>query len=200
MFITSHTHIVDTVLADKLWQLYDLAYGGLSEQAVTREMLYRSEFDSSIADPTNRLWVLWDDNAPVGMSLVATDIGSTRYLSRAYFDLHYRDHMRRGLVHYIMWLVIHPAHLAKGAIVRLAKEGLALEASEGALLVFDSPATSQPNVAGGFAEMMARLSEMVAPGAPVRHLETQHYFAVDFSLATESHTTRPLETPVSTGR
>lgn len=93
MFITRHTHVVDAVLADKLWQLYDVAYQGLSEQAVTREMLYRSEFDETIADPTNRLWVLWDDNMPIGMSLVATEIGSTRYLSRAYFEHHYPDHM-----------------------------------------------------------------------------------------------------------
>ena len=118
MFVTRHTHVVDAVLADKLWQLYDVAYQGLSEQAVTREMLYRSEFDETIADPTNRLWVLWDDNMPIGMSLVATEIGSTRYLSRAYFEHHYPDHMRRGAVHYIMWLVVHPAHVAKGAIIR----------------------------------------------------------------------------------
>ena len=163
-------------------------------------MLYRSEFDSTIADPTNRLWVLLDDNMPVGMSLVATAIGSTRYLSRAYFDLHYPDHMRRGVVHYIMWLVIHPAHAAKGAIVRLANEGLALEASEGALLVFDSPAMNQPDVAGGFAEMMSRLSKAVSAEAPVHHLESQHYFAVDFSAHTDSDATRPLEVPLSMRR
>lgn len=126
------------MLADKLWQLYELADGGRSEQAVAREMLYLSEFDSTIADPSNRLWVLRDNNVPVGMLLIATDIGSTRYLSRAYFELHYLDHMRRGVVHSIIWLVIHPAHAANGATIRLAKEGLALEASEGALLVFDS--------------------------------------------------------------
>jgi hypothetical protein len=191
MFVTRHTHVVDQALGDKLWQLYDVAYRGLAEMAVTREMLFRSEFDEAIADPSNRLWVLWDDNMPVGMSLVATDIGHTRYLSRAYFEHHYPDHMRRDAVHYIMWLVIHPAHVAKGAIVRLAKEGLALEASEGALLVFDSPEMNQPAASGGFAEMMARLAKSVAGQAPVRHLETQHYFAVDFAAL------RDLEAPAA---
>ncbi len=200
MFVTRHTHVVDVMLADKLWQLYDFAYRGLAEQAVTREMLYRSEFDEAIADPTNRLWVLWDDNWPVGMSLVATDIGSTRYLSRAYFERHYPDHMRRGAVHYIMWLVIHPAHAAKGAILRLAKEGLALEASEGALLVFDTPEMNQPGVTGGFAEMMTRLTKYIAGPAPIHHLEAQHYFAVDFSLARDYDATEPLEVPQSAHR
>jgi hypothetical protein len=182
MFVTRHTHVVDMVLSDKLWHLYEVSYAGMAEEAVTREMLYRSEFDETIADPSNRLWVLWDDAVPVGMSLVATDIASTRYLSRAYFERHYPDHVRRDAVHYIMWLVVHPAYVAKGAIVRLAKEGLALEAAEGVLLVFDTPQTNQ-RAGGGFEEMMARLAKSVMGGAPVHHLETQHYYAVDFATA-----------------
>ncbi len=182
MFVTRHTHVVDMVLVDKLWHLYEIAYQGMAEEAVTREMLYKSEFEESIADPSNRLWVLWDDATPVGMSLVATEIGNTRYLSRAYFEHHYPDHMRRGAVHYIMWLVVHPSHVAKGAIVRLAREGLALEASEGVLLVFDTPAVNQ-RPGGGLAEMMSRLAKSLVGGAPVHHLETQHYYAVDFAPA-----------------
>ncbi len=200
MFVTRHTHVVDVVLANKLWQLYELAYSGLAEKAVTREMLYRSEFDEAIADTTNRLWVLWDDNLPVGMSLVATDIGSTRYLSRAYFERHYPDHLRRGAVHYIMWLVIHPAHAAKGAILRLAKEGLSLEASEGALLVFDTPEMNQPEVTGGFAEMMSRLAKSIAGTTPLHHLEAQHYFAIDFSSGRDRPDTEALEVAQSARR
>ncbi|MDO8364275.1 MAG: hypothetical protein Q7V88_15395 [Actinomycetota bacterium] len=200
MFVTRHTHVVDMVLSDKLWELYEVAYRGSAEQAVTREMLFRSEFDETIADPTNRLWVVWDDSVPVGMSLVATDIGSTRYLSRAYFEHHFPEHMRRGAVHYIMWLVIHPVYQARGTIVRLAKEGLALEASEGALLVFDSPESKQPEVGGGFAEMMSRLARSIAGEAPVHHLETQRYFAVDFAPLADPDATRSLRTPESAQR
>lgn len=200
MFVTRHTHVVDIVLADKLWYLYDVAYRGLAELAVTREMLYRSEFDEAIADPSNRLWVLWDDSTPVAMTLVATDIGSTRYLSRAYFERHYPDHMRRGAVHYIMWLVVHPAHAARGALVRLAREGMSVEASEGALLVFDSPEMNQPNLTGGFAEMAARSARSVAGPAPVHHLETQHYFAIDFGALQQHDDTVQLQVPESSTR
>lgn len=199
MFVTRHTHVVDPVLGDKLWQLYEVAYRGLAELAVTREMLYRSEFDETIADPTNRLWVLWDDNSPVGMTLVATDIGATRYLSRQYFEHHYPDHMRRGAVHYIMWLVVHPAHAARGALVQLAREGMALEAADGALLVFDSPEVNQPHIAGGFAEMAARSARFVAGPAPVHHLETQHYFAIDFA-AVPAEDSRPENASYSSTR
>ena len=198
MFVTRHTHVVDPVLSNKLWRLYEVSYHGLAELTVTREMLYRTEFDEAIADPTNRLWVLWDDTTPVGMTLVATDVASTRYLSRAYFEHHYPDHMRRGAVHYIMWLVVHPAHEARGALVRLAREGMALEASDGALLVFDSPEMNQPGITGGFAEMAARSARFVAGPAPVLHLETQHYFAIDFAaISAEEGATERTAQPTS---
>jgi hypothetical protein len=185
VFVTRHTNVVDAALAAKLWHLYEVGYAGMPEQAVTREVLYRTEFDAAIADPTNRLWVLWDDTAPVGMVLVATDIAATRYLSRAYFEHHYPEHMRRGAVHYIMWLVVHPAHTAKGSLIRLAKEGMALEAADGALLVFDSPEIHQSSLEGGFAEIATRSARSVAGPAPVHHLETQHYFAIDFAALHE---------------
>lgn len=194
MFVTRHTQVNDVVLADKLWQLYELAYHGIVELTVTREMLYRDEFDEAIADPSNRMWVLWDDDAPVGMTLVATDIAKTRYLSRAYFEHHFPDHMRRGVVHYILMLVVHPAHTAKGALVRLSRDGMALEASEGALLVFDSPEMNQPDLTGGFAEMAARSARTVAGETPVLHLETQRYFAIDFAAAADQPAAGSLHT------
>ena len=134
------------------------------------------------------------------MTLVATDIASTRYLSRAYFERHYPDHMRRGAVHYIMWLVVHPSHTSRGALLRLAKQGMALEASDGALLVFDSPQVHQSAIEGGFAELAARSARSVAGPAPVHHLETQHYYAIDFAALLDDDATRPLPTPESARR
>ena len=77
---------------------------------------------------------------------------------------------------------MHPAYEARGAIVRLAIEGLALEASQGVLLVFDTPQINERS-SGGLAQMMSRLSKAVMGGAPVHLLETQRYDAVDFAPA-----------------
>jgi hypothetical protein len=96
-----------------------------------------------------------------------------------------------------MWLVVHPAYQAKGAIVRLARECLALEASDGALLVFDTPAVNQPQATGGFAEMMSRLAKSFVGDAPVHHLETQHYYAVDFQPVSDPDATIELHRPRS---
>jgi len=194
--LTQHTHIADAALIEKLWSLYEIGYQGVAEAAVTREMLFRSEFEAALADSTNRLWVLWDDSAPIAMVLIATDLASARYISRAYFEARYPDHVRRNAVHYIMWLVVHPSRVAQGVIVRLARDVLQLEAADGALLVFDAPAIHQSSTEGGFAEMMARLSKAFVGAAPMQHLETQHYFAVDFaSSLDERDDTAPLRVP-----
>ena len=93
------------------------------------------------------------------------------------------DALRNGTVHYIYWLVVHPDHAARGAIIRLAKECLALEADEGALLVFDTPETNERSAGGGFARMMERLAKMVGARAPVQLLEVQRYYAIDLASA-----------------
>ena len=181
MFVTWHTAITDVVLADKLWTLYEAAYHGSARTIATREMLYRSEFDELLADATNRNWVLWEDNIPIGSSLVATDIAATRYLSKEYFDYHYPDHSRENRLRYVMWLVVHPAYEARGAALRLLREGLTHESAQGSLVIFDSPASIQPNSTGGFASAVERIATRVRPGSSFTELAVSRYFAVDFA-------------------
>lgn len=181
MYVTRHNNVVSSELRDRIWNLYELAYRRTSEEAASREMLFRDEFDGFLADPTNRLWVLWNDVEPIAATLIATDIASSRYLSRAFFEHHYPDHVLRSAVHCIVFVVVHPSHVAKGALVRLAKDTFAAEAAEGALLVFDTPQVHQPTEEGGLAEMMSRLANMVSRHTPVRQIDVQRYFAVDFA-------------------
>ena len=183
VFVTQHSGVWDRALLDRLWKLYEVAYQPIAEEVVTREILQRSEFDDTLRDPSFRIWLLWDGDEPVGMCVIATDLTHSRYLSFPYFEARYPDHVRKGTVHYIYWVVVHPGQKARGAIVTLAKECLALEAEEGALLVFDTPETNERTPAGGFVRMMERLAVMVGAAAPVQLLEVQHYYAIDLSEA-----------------
>ena len=208
MFVTRHSNVTDAALTERLWALYESAYQEVAAASASHEMLFRDEFDHALRDPSNRIWVLWDDSAPVAMTLIATEIGSTRYLSRGFFAGQFPEHSRRGAVHYIMWLVVHPVYAAQGAIVRLAKEVLQREAADGALLVFDAPQIHQSGESGGFAEMMERLAKAFVGPAPVLHLGTSYYFAVDFAAIGENAETDPSQlehvpadaTPVGTMR
>jgi hypothetical protein len=181
MFVTRHNSVVERGLLERLWGLYELAYRRIAEEAASREMFYRSEFDSAIADSTNRLWVLWADDEPVAMVLIATDIAATRYLSQPFFERHFTDHARRGAVHYILFVVVHPRYAAKGALTRMARDVLGTEAAEGVLLVFDSPEVNQPQDEGGVALMMERLAKMVVSGAPLLPLDVSRYYGIDFA-------------------
>jgi hypothetical protein len=181
VFVTRHINVINPELRDKIWRLYELAFRPITEEAVSREMLYRHEFDSMVSDPMNRLWVLWSDDQPVAMTMITTDVGTTRYLSRNYFERHYPDHVLRNALHYVLFVVVHPAHVAKGALVRLARESFGLEADEGALVIFDSPLVNQPGQKGGMAELVARLATMVSSGAETQQIEVQRYYAIDFA-------------------
>ncbi|MEY2445843.1 MAG: hypothetical protein QOE00_2423, partial [Ilumatobacteraceae bacterium] len=183
MFVTRHNGAVERGLLERLWDLYELAYRKTAEESASREMFFRSEFDAAIADATNRLWVLWSDDEPVAMVLIATDIVATRYLSGAYFERRFTDHTRRGAVHYILFVVVHPRFAAKGALTRMARDVLGTEAAEGVLLVFDSPQINQPHAEGGAALLMERLANMVTSGAPLLPLDVSRYYGIDFAAS-----------------
>ncbi len=183
VYVTQHAGVWDRALADRLWVLYEVAYHPISEAVVSREVLRRTEFDDVLRDPTFRIWLLWDGEEPIGMCVIATDLTHSRYLSLAYFESRYPNHARNGTVHYIYWVVVHPGREARGAIVTLARECLALEAEDGVLLVFDTPQTNERSPGGGFVRMMERLAQMVGAAAPVQLLEVQRYYAIDLSEA-----------------
>lgn len=179
--VTRHSGLTNTVIADQIWDLYTASYERVVGRTVTHEMLYRHEFDEAVRNPSNQLWVLWNDRQPVASALLATDIASTGYISREYFELRYPDYVRENRVRYLMWTVVHPAFFARGVLHKLAREVFAVEAEEGTIMVFDSPEINQPNERGGIAEVMSRMAKMASPGTPVEQIEVQRYYLVDFS-------------------
>lgn len=180
MYVTRHSAIVDLSLRGRLWNLYSRSYRTLAEEAPTREMLDADEFDDHLADGSNRVWVVWEDGYPIAMVLVATDLRRTRWLSRHYFERHFPELVRAGRIHYVVWAVVDPEHEARGAGIFLARQAMAVEAREGALLVFDLPESNQPEAAGGAAAFMHRVARMVG-GAELVPLTVQRYYALDFS-------------------
>lgn len=186
MFITRHTRLGDVELRDRLWTFYRRAHAANPLSPFT-ELVNRSEFDESLLNSTNRIWVVWENNQPVVMTLIATDISSTRWLNVEYFRRHHAERMRKGLVHYVMWVIVDSSVAVRGANIALAKEALAMEARDGALLVFDLPEDKQPGDDGGAAELMLRMAQMVGEVSLVP-LAVQRYFALDFTAPTATST------------
>ena len=182
MFVTRHSPVTDPTLKDQLWTLYSRAYLRTAEDSVTHEMLDRLEFNDQLTDPTNRAWVVWEDSMPIAMTLVATDVKRTRWLSEQYFKRNFPEKFKAGLVHYVVWAVVDPSYVVRGASIFMARQAMAVEAREGALLVFDMPEDNQPDAVGGAAELMRRMARMVGE-AQLLPLTVQRYYALDFQSA-----------------
>ena len=194
MFVTRHSPVVDPNLREQLWSLYSRSYVNLAQETVTHEMLDREEFNDQLGDSTNRAWVVWEDNDPIAMTLIATDIKRTRWLSEHYFKQHFPEKFRLGRVHYVVWAVVDPGYVTRGASIFMARQAMAVEAREGSLLVFDMPEENQPNAGGGAAELMRRMARMVGE-ADLLPLTVQRYYALDFKSAhvSDSQTEQPTE-------
>ena len=182
MHVTRHSQVNDPRLIESLWTLYVRAYLPTARDTVTHEMLDKVEFTEQLKSPTNRAWVVWNGTLPVAMTLISTDVRASRWLSEHYFAAHHPERFAAGQVHYIVWAVVDPDHVATGAVVHLGEHCLAVEAREGAFLVFDTPEANQPRETGGSAELLLRLARMVSE-AELVPISVQRYYAIDFSPA-----------------
>jgi hypothetical protein len=88
--------------------------------------------------------------------------------------------MAAGLVHYVMWIVVHPDHQGSEALFHLARAGLAQEQKEGALVVFDVPESNQATQRGGAAELIMRLARLCGP-VNLESFGVTRYYALDFA-------------------
>lgn len=179
MHVTRHSAIADPLLIDRLWVLYSRAYLPVVESTVTHEMLDRLEFADQLRSPVNRVWVVWEGDLAVAMTVISTDVRSTRWLSEHFFARNFPDRFAAGQVHYVVWAVVDPDFVSRGAVFHLGRHCLAVEAEEGALLVFDTPEVNQPAEKGGSAELLLRLARMVSD-AELVPISVQRYFAISF--------------------
>jgi hypothetical protein len=192
MHVSLHRGVRDPAIVSRLWMVYERGYGKVAESSVTHEMFDRAEFEECLRDPDNRCWLAWDDGVPVGLAVVATDVRSSSWLSTQYFERHDAERMADRKVHYLMFVVIDKPYAGGSTVMRMARELLRLEATEGALLIFDVPEINQPRESGGLAELMRRLALMIGE-SEVKQIHVQRYYSVEFapSLAAADETREP---------
>lgn len=181
MFVTRHTSVVDPLVTERFWDVYARAYQPTMTETVTREMLYRTEFDAVLASPFNRTWALWDDDRLAAMMVIATGEGVYEYLSRDYLEREFGEQVRRSAVHYVVFMAVHPGYATKGAVFKLIQEPFHTEADEGAVLIFDTPQMNQQTERGGMREMTRRLAASTVGGVPIEDLQVHRYYAANFA-------------------
>ena len=182
MHVTQHHEITEPRLVSALWALYEVGHSTLTGQVPSRVVLYRHEFEEELRASGVRIWVVWDDELPVALSVVDTELAESRWVSPAYLSTVYADAWDAGRVHYICLLVVHPEYQGSGAFALLVQRGFELEPAEGAILLFDVPSVNQPDAHTGLAQTALRFARMTGQ-ARLEEIEVQRYFALTFSDA-----------------
>jgi hypothetical protein len=177
MHVTRHRSILDTDVIERLWDLYVAGFITNRDEAVSRELLHRHEFDREMRSQTTRVWVVWEEDRPVAMAAVDTDIAQNDWVNVNFLARRFPEQHRRGAIHYCMFLLVHPEYWGTRAMAMLAKTGFAVEAAEGAIVVFDVAEVNQPTDGMGVATVMARLAGSVAHVDMVQ-LEVHRYYGM----------------------
>lgn len=174
MFVTRHHGVTDRRVRDQLWSLFAIATGTSPSTGRNRHLraeVERAVFDEELIEPTNRVWVVWADTAPIAAAMIETTAGPGGLP------------VRGDVVHRLRWVVVHPAHLGSGALVRLARDAFAAEAADGAQLVFDASDGAAVPIATDDAtavELVRRLAATAAPGTTVVATGIEHTWVADF--------------------
>jgi hypothetical protein len=83
-------------VVERYWRLYEDAFAPLARVAAQRQTLFKEEFYEAMTDERIIKFVLWDDDEPVGMALVATDLAAVPWVSSDYFAHRFPEHFAEG--------------------------------------------------------------------------------------------------------
>jgi ribosomal protein S18 acetylase RimI-like enzyme len=188
--VTLHYEILDAPLIDRLWNLYERGFQETADRAVYRVMLFRAEFEHEMRSSATRKWLVWDDTAPVGMSAVATDLTSSNFwINPRFLARRYPEQFAAGHVHYTLFLVVDPEYRSTRAASLLMRKGLAMEAREDVVLIFDVGDANQAEDGGGLAAFAARAGGSVDD---LEIIETQRYYGLHLG-----HSKAPVARPLA---
>lgn len=115
----SVTAVVDDALGEALWALYLLAFEGLREQAASRHMLTRAEFDLEALDARVTKYIAWRAEEPVGLVTLTTDLTTIPWISPEFYARRYPEQTARDAVFYTSLAVVHPSERLSEAFPRM---------------------------------------------------------------------------------
>jgi hypothetical protein len=188
--VTLHQEIADGGLLDRLWDLYERGFRDVADRAVYRLMLFRSEFEIAMGSAATRKLLVWDETRLVGIAAVATDLASSSFwINPVFLARRYPEQFAAGRVHYILFIVVEPDYRSTRAASLMLRKGLAIEARENVVLIFDVGTANQAEDDGGLAAFGVRAS---AGLADLEIVETQRYFALHLGSDRAMLPTQPI--------
>jgi hypothetical protein len=159
-------------IVERYWRLYEDAFAPLALVAPHRQNLLREEFYEEMNDERIIKFVLWDDDEPVGMSLVATDLTAVPWVSPEYFAHRFPEHFADGRIYYFGALLMAPSHQRDGSLHCLTDELANFVVRNDGMIAFDCAGINERVVPGFCRSALDRQAEHVK----AEKLDAQHYF------------------------
>jgi len=176
------TRRLDGDLRELAWTLYLESFDALRTQAVQRHLMHRDEFDAVMDDPrVHKLLVLdhraADGPALAGMGTVTDDLAAVPLISPDYFAQHWPRQYRARSIWYVGFLAVAPAYQGGGAASHLVRGVTENVSATGGLVAIDVCSHNETTIR--LPTLLLRLGRTWAPGATLKRLDSQTYWAFD---------------------
>ena len=182
MTVVHTRQVVAGDLREEAWKLYSQAFDELRYTAVQRHVMYGSEFDDVMADPSVQKFLIWgEDGTLQGLSTITSTLTSMPLISPDYFARRWPERYQAGLIFYIGFLGVHPDSHGTGVfgdLVRAMTEPVS--AVEG-LAVIDVCSDTKDRL--HLPRAIRWLASTWAPSVSMSDLDAQTYVAYDFARA-----------------
>ena len=93
---------VEMPLSVQLWKLCSKAMSEMERETPFKQGIKQQEFEDAMSDDSFIKFVLYDEDRPIGISLVATDVSKVLWLSPSYFAHKYGTRE----IHYLLGIVV----------------------------------------------------------------------------------------------
>jgi hypothetical protein len=166
-------------VVDAFYPMYVAAFDPLRTMAAARHVLSPEEFAEEMADPRIDKYVVWDDeDAPMAMTTLATDLAAVPWISPEYFAAKYPERLARGAVFYLGYTLVAPGRRRPGVLPLMIDRMMRRLIEADAVCGFDMCAHNDAN---GIGRQVAALCR--AGNADIAKLDTQTYYSFAFGAA-----------------
>jgi hypothetical protein len=166
-------------LVDQLWQLYLDSYAEVAEKVATRELLYRTEFETLLMSPRTTTWMCYQGDSLIAMCPLAEDLSVVPWVNAQVLANRYPGR----LIRYLALLVVAPSARQTRAVKAMSDFGMPAAREDGAVMVFD---TSSNNNGAALSMMMGRLIESYGVTSDVEAIGSREVRLLRFDPPTGS--------------
>ena len=170
---------MDCVLPEKvsavLYPTYVSAFDPMRTQAAARHMLTASEFAAEMQDPRIDKYIVWnDDEMPIGLTTLTTDLSSIPWVSREYYAARYPAAAAANVLFYLGYILVERSYRPSQALVMMTDQvNLRLAESQG-VLGFDMCGYNDASGIGRYTK------KLFGSGDRLECLDVQSYYGADY--------------------